>query len=401
MTSAIIIGGGIAGATTALALQRAGLESVVFEGYPPTPPEIGSYFTITPNGLDVLRTLDALHLATATGIPTRRNVLWNERGQRLASIPLGRPLADGTPGLTIKRSRLGRALQDEALRRGVRIEFGKRLVGAMQTADRVIAQFEDGSEFAADLLIGADGVHSRTRQLIDADAPSGRYVGLTNFGGYTANVALQAEPAAWHMIFGRRAFFGYLVDPARGAVWFANVPREPISAAERAATSVETWQQWLCELFAEDAGPAAELIERGILELAGDSTYDLPHVRVWHAGRMIIIGDAAHAPAPSSGQGASMAMEDALVLARCVRDEATLLAAFNAYEHARRARVERIVAQGARSSSSKVPGVLGRLARDAMLRLMLRFVVTDTSLAWMYDYRVDWPTADVAHAVAQ
>jgi 2-polyprenyl-6-methoxyphenol hydroxylase-like FAD-dependent oxidoreductase len=136
MTSTIIIGGGIAGATTALALQRAGLEPVVFEGYPPTPPEIGSYFTITPNGLDVLRTLDALHLATATGIPTRRNVLWNERGQRLASIPLGRPLADGTPGLTIKRSRLGRALQDEALRRGVPIEFGKHLVGAMPTDRR-------------------------------------------------------------------------------------------------------------------------------------------------------------------------------------------------------------------------------------------------------------------------
>ena len=85
----------------------------------------------------------------------------------------------------------------------------------------------------------------------------------------------------------------------------------------------------------------------------------------------------------------------------CEHDQATLLAAFNADEHARRVRVERIVAQGARSSSSKVPGVLGRLARDAMLRLMLRFVVTETSLAWMYDYRVDWPTAVVAHAVAQ
>src|SRR5919202_1117044 len=111
MPTALVIGGGIAGPTAALALQRAGLEPIVFEAYPSTSAEVGSYFTITPNGLDVLHSLDALHLATAIGIPTHANVLWNERAARLATIPLGRPLADGTPSLTIKRSRLGRALQ--------------------------------------------------------------------------------------------------------------------------------------------------------------------------------------------------------------------------------------------------------------------------------------------------
>src|SRR6187401_1849627 len=107
MTTALVIGGGVAGPATALALQRARIEPMVFEAYPPTDPDSGSYFTITPNGLDGLRVLDALHLATDIGIPTLRNVLWNERGQRLASIPLGQSLADGTPSLTIKRSRLG------------------------------------------------------------------------------------------------------------------------------------------------------------------------------------------------------------------------------------------------------------------------------------------------------
>src|SRR5947207_2122862 len=115
MTTALIVGGGVAGPTTALALQRAGIEPLVFEAYPRSDADAGSYFTVTPNGLDVLRTLDVLHLATAIGIPTRRNVLWNERGQRLAAIPLGQPLPDGTISQTIKRSRLGRALQDEAV----------------------------------------------------------------------------------------------------------------------------------------------------------------------------------------------------------------------------------------------------------------------------------------------
>jgi 2-polyprenyl-6-methoxyphenol hydroxylase-like FAD-dependent oxidoreductase len=394
MTTALIIGGGIAGPTTALALQRAGLEPIVFEAYARTSPDVGSYFTLTPNGLDVLRTLDALHLVTAIGIPTRKNVLWNERGQRLAAIPLGAARPGGTISQTLKRSRLGRALQDEAIHRGVRLEFGKRLVDATDTANgRIVARFADGSEAVGDLLIGADGVHSRTRQLIDPSAPKGRYVGLTNFGGYTRNAGIAAEPAAWHMIFGRRAFFGYVLGPAGDAVWFANVPRDPITPAERAATSPGDWQRQLIDLFQHDDGPAVDLIRRGELELAADNTHDLPHVPAWHRGRMIVIGDAAHAPSPSSGQGASMAMEDALMLARCLRDIPSVPEAFVAYERLRRGRVERIVAQGARSSSSKVPGGLGRLVRDLMLPLLFRFVVTEKSLAWMYDYRVDWDAA--------
>jgi 2-polyprenyl-6-methoxyphenol hydroxylase-like FAD-dependent oxidoreductase len=390
-TTALVIGAGIAGPTAALALQRAGLRPRLFEAHPHTAADVGSYFTITPNGLDVLRTLDALHLATAIGIPTRANVLWNERGQRLATIPLGQPLADGTPSQTIKRSRLGRALRDEAVRRGVPVQVGKRLASAAETPDgRVVARFDDGSEAVGDLLVGADGIHSATRRLIDPAAPAGRYVGLTNFGGYTPAARLRAEPAAWHMVFGRRAFFGYLADGDGGAVWFANVPRAPITPAERAATSHDAWQRQLAELFADDAGPAADLIRRGRLELAGDNTYDLPHVPRWHTRRMVIIGDAAHAPSPSSGQGASMAMEDALVLAKCLRDAGSIPDAFGAYESLRRERVERIVAQGARSSSSKIPGRVGRLARDLMLRLAFRFFVTEKSLAWMYDYRVDW-----------
>jgi 2-polyprenyl-6-methoxyphenol hydroxylase-like FAD-dependent oxidoreductase len=135
------------------------------------------------------------------------------------------------------------------------------------------------------------------------------------------------------------------------------------------------------------------LIRNGQLELAGDNTYDLPHVPTWHTARMIIIGDAAHAPSPSSGQGASMAMEDALVLAACLRDLSSIPEAFISYERLRRDRVERMVAQGARSSGSKIPGPFGRLVRDLMLRLLFRVFVTDKSLAWMYDYRVEAPLA--------
>jgi len=203
-----------------MALQRVGLEVALYEAHPRTGHEVGSYFTVTTNGLDALRAIGALHTATAIGFPTSKNVLWNDRGRRLGTIPLGAPLPDGTASQTIKRARLSRSLQDEAIRRGVHVEFGKRLVSASSKADgRVVARFQDGTEATGDLLVGADGVHSVTRHIIDPSAPRGRYVGLTNFGGYTRNAGVAAEREAWHLIFGRRAFFGYNLSPSGDAVW--------------------------------------------------------------------------------------------------------------------------------------------------------------------------------------
>ena len=299
-------------------------------------------------------------------------------------------MSDGTVAQTVKRPQLARLLLDEARRRGIAVEFDRRLADATIGADGVTATFDDGSQASGDLLVGADGIHSVTRRLIDPSAPTGRYVGLTNFGGITHGASLDVEPEAWHMIFGRRAFFGYCVAPDGAVIWFVNWPRAEISRAERATTSDEAWKERLIDLFTDDVGPAGPLIRDGLLELAGDNTYDLGHVPIWHRGSLVVIGDAAHAPAPSSGQGASMAAEDGVVLAKALRDLPSIPEALDAYEGLRRTRVERIVAYGARSSSAKVPGPVGRVMRDLVLRLVFRFFVTDRSMAWQYDHRVEW-----------
>ena len=150
----------------------------------------------------------------------------------------------------------------------------------------------------------------------------------------TRGAASGIEPEAWHLVFGRRAFFGYQATPDGDVVWFANVPRPAITPDERASTSEAAWRRQLADLFAGDAGPAVELIEAGELELAADNTHDLGHVPVWHRGPMIVIGDAAHAPAPTSGQGASMAIEDAIALAGELDRSASIEAAFAAYRAA-------------------------------------------------------------------
>ena len=293
----------------------------------------------------------------AVGFPTRQNVLWSDGGQRLGAVPLGQPLPDGTVSQTLKRARLGRALEDEASGAACAWSSASAWPAPETTPDGgVVARFEDGSTASrrpADRRGRRPLAHAA---LIDPSAPSGRYVGLTNFGGYTPTPGSRPSPRPGTCIFGRRAFFGYMPRPLPAAP--SGSPTCPARRSPRTSalsTSAGAWQRQLVDLFAADHGPAADLIRRGELDLAADNTFDLPHVPIWHRGPMLVIGDAAHAPSPSSGQGASMAMEDAVVLARCLRDLPAIPDAFVAYERLRRARVERIVAQGARSSSVEDP----------------------------------------------
>jgi 2-polyprenyl-6-methoxyphenol hydroxylase-like FAD-dependent oxidoreductase len=238
MGKALIVGGGVAGPVAAMALQHAGIDAVVYVAHPQTAGEVGSYLTVASNGLDALRAIGAEQPVRAAGFPTPTNLLLSGGGRRLGRVSNGGRLADGTAAHTIKRARLYRALHQQAADRGIQVAFGKRLVDAEATSDGgVLATFQDGTKAAGALLVGADGVHSTTRALIDPAAPAGRYVGLVNFGGYTPQPAAGAEPGVWHMSFGRRAFFGYVTDPAGGTVWFANLPRAQTSRQERQATT--------------------------------------------------------------------------------------------------------------------------------------------------------------------
>ncbi len=389
---ALIVGGGIAGPATALALQRIGVESVVLERRTEASAEDGSYFTLAPNGIDALRTLDAFDTVRDVGFPTSTNRMFSATDKSLGSMTLGPALADGWVGLTVKRPLMAARLNDEAVRRGVEVHRAATVVAVADHGDHVSASLEDGSVVRGDFLVGADGIRSLVRRAIDPAAPAGRYVGLTNFGGITraTPIAAQLEPDAWHFTFGRGAFTGAHPTPDGDVVWFVNVPEPAITGTERAATSTEQWRRRLLDSVADDDSAMSELIANGELELSADNTYDLPHTPTWSRGRMVIIGDAAHAPSPSSGQGASLALEDAVVLAQAIRDNATLPDAFAAFESERRERVEKVVAAGARSSSSKIPGRIGRIFQDAIMRLVFRYAVTESNTAWIGGHRIRW-----------
>jgi 2-polyprenyl-6-methoxyphenol hydroxylase-like FAD-dependent oxidoreductase len=196
-----------------------------------------------------------------------------------------------------------------------------------------------------------------------------------------------------HMSFGKRAFFAYQVADDGTTGWFANLPRpEPLSLAAAREVGAAEWLRQLREVFAADRTPAPTILRRvrpADLVVVG-ALEDLPPVPTWSKGRIVLIGDAAHATSPSSGQGASIAVESAVQLARCVRDLPTVPAAFAAYEGLRRARVERIIAAGKRTSSEKAAGPVARVLRDTLLPVTMKLLAKPEKMAWQYDYRIDW-----------
>jgi 2-polyprenyl-6-methoxyphenol hydroxylase-like FAD-dependent oxidoreductase len=257
----------------------------------------------------------------------------------------GRPIAGEARTLT--RATLYRVLQAEARSCGVPIRYGKRLRSASRRPDGggVMVSFVDGSEVVGDFLVGADGIHSVTRTLIDPAAPTPRYTDQNVIYGYADGA--WTEPDAYHMVFGSRAFFG-CTSPDGRTWWFARIPGPPLTGAEDP-------RRLASDVFAGDAGPAAAIVAATGSDVVGGNSYDLPTTPTWHNALLVLAGDAAHAASPAAAQGASMAVEDAVVLANCLRDTADLGAAFDAYEAVRREPAEETVAASARLSGTVRP----------------------------------------------
>jgi 2-polyprenyl-6-methoxyphenol hydroxylase-like FAD-dependent oxidoreductase len=216
------------------------------------------------------------------------------------------------------------------------------------------------------------------------------------------------------MTFGKRAFFGYLAkpggrstaNPESGALaeseagsvtepggevcWFSNLswPEEP-SRGQLAAISEADWRARLLVAHADDPEPIPTLIRSTPGSLGRWGVYELPSLPTWHRGPVCLVGDAAHAASPHMGQGASTALEDALVLARCLRDIPQPESAFAAYEGLRRERVEKIVAMARHNGQQKaITNPIGMFIRDLLLPLFVKLGARSTD--WLYGYRLDW-----------
>lgn len=372
----LVIGGGIAGTATALALCKAGLDVAVYEAHPDSAEDLGAFLTLASNGMRALAQIDASRAVTALGFPLTSMRVLDDAGAELAQVPLGEAADPLLQFRCLRRGDLNSALQEEAARRGIAVRHGARLTSVQDGPADVTAHFSDGSTATGDLLIGADGLNSTVRQLISPDRRP-LYAGQRVFYGYTGTAPLSEPAARITMVRGSTAAFGFAVSPDGETYWFARVSGDPLSADELAHGSPAGWRELLVPSLRKDATPAADIVAATGGDLLVTNATELPAGTPWRSGRTLLVGDAAHAASPATGQGASMALEDAVVLGKALRDAPDTDAALSLYENLRRPRVEHNIAVSgniSRGGSSTPPATrspaASRPGEDELARLL-------------------------------
>lgn len=374
MTKVLIAGAGIAGSAAAIALRKAGIDAALYEAYPePDADGPGAFLTLAANGQDALHAIDAGQLLDSVSFPVTRLRFLNPDGTVRGEFPLGskRPAPR-----TVKRAALAAALAAEATRLGATSTYGKRLTEARRDGTGISVSFADGASASGDVLIGADGIHSAVRGIIAPDAPSPRYTGLVIATGYAdSSPGAPDEAGTSTMIFGSRAYLGCIAAPDGRRWWFSRLPAPEPSADDLAAPD-DRWRDRLTAALDGDPTPAADIIRATPGPVTVTSARDLGPLPAWGSGPMVLAGDAAHAASPTASQGAALALEDAVTLARCLRDVRDTSEALAAYEHLRRDRAERVARGSAGTSANPAPPAPGTRMEGPPV--------------WLLDHHIEW-----------
>jgi salicylate hydroxylase len=338
VTRVLIVGGGIGGVATAIALEQVGHEPFVLEQAPRLT-EIGAGVGLSANALRVLAKLGAFDRVRKTGVWSDSHE-WRrlDNGQTVLRESLTKKYRDGYGGdLNAHRADLLEALVQRLAPERIRLDA--RVVGLQERPDGVIAKLSNGDELFGVVLVGADGLRSRVRTVLFGE----QAVRLTGCAGWRCMIPAADMPPSYGNAFVR------WMGPGRQAMTY------PIRG------DLQTFNAWVPtgEILREEWGPSADLdalrrsfegVTEDVLELI-DCVSDalitpinfrdpLPR---WGTERVVLLGDAAHPAPPSAAQGAAMALEDAVTLASCLgrvklRDAAALSDALNEYAVRRQAR---------------------------------------------------------------
>ncbi|MCA9914537.1 MAG: FAD-dependent monooxygenase, partial [Anaerolineae bacterium] len=319
----IIIGSGVGGLTAALAMQRAGIDATIYE-QSPEPRAAGAGLTLWANAVRVLRALGAEQGIRPGVIEVAGSIrCWD--GAVLTQMD-AREIERryGSPSVAMHRVDLMFALLDEL---DHPVQYGKRLLRYEQTPESIVAVFEDGTSAEADLLVGADGIHSVVRGQMH---PQAKPV-YRGYPPWRAVLDYDHEKVGgiWGETWGRGARFGIVPLSKSRVYWFGTENRP-------ANTPPADHKSRLREVFGNWHDPIPALIEAVPAEaILYNDIADLQTLPNWIDGRAVLLGDAAHATTPNMGQGACQAMEDGQVLAQMLQRHTSIAAALNAYQQER------------------------------------------------------------------
>jgi salicylate hydroxylase len=361
-----IIGGGIGGLAAALSLVRAGFDAHVYEQAPELR-EVGAGIVVTPNAT---RILDRLGLGAVLAQSSVRPLAWHERrwddGRTLLRVPLADAAvaAFGFPYYQCHRADVQMILAN-ALRR--RLHLGRRLIGLEQRGDRVELRFDNGTRIAAEIVVGADGIHSTVRHaLFGPDDP--RFTGCVAYRGLVPAEQVQhlnLETTMQRWMGPGKHFVHYYVQ-ARRLLNF-------VCLVEQDTWTSESWSE-RGDITAARAAyqgwhPQVRAILNAQQEIFVWALLDRAPLARWSAGRVTLLGDACHPMLPFMAQGAAQAIEDGAALAAILaRDGANIPAALRDYEAVRLPRTARIQALATASKTRfHLPDGPSQQERDAQM----------------------------------
>ena len=347
----IVVGAGIAGLSAAIALRKTGNEVVVLERAPRIDP-VGAGITLFANAMRALDRLGVGEAVAARGSAATRSAILTSDGRELTRVPPD--LLEGT--IALHRSDLQAELAADA----GEVRLGVEVAAVEQGDDAVVAVASDGGEEQGDLLVGADGLSSVVRRAV-ADPPI-RYAGYTAWRGVSS---VPVEPGRLTESWGVGERFG-LVDIGRGRTyWFAtkNAPEgEPDEPGGRRAEIQRRFSGWHEPIAAVVEGADESAVLR-------NDVYYLEPLARWIDGRVVLVGDAAHATTPGIGQGAAQAIEDAVVLTDRLAGGDDLSAALGEYEAIRRPRADAVLKMSRRvDKAAQLANPLGWRLRNALVR---------------------------------
>jgi 2-polyprenyl-6-methoxyphenol hydroxylase-like FAD-dependent oxidoreductase len=335
----LIVGGGIGGLSSAIALTARGIEVEIVEQNPKW--DVYGVGIIQPgNAMRALHQLGLLDEVLEAGFAMDGDRFFLADGTQLADNEFPRLVGPEFPGLNgITRTRLHEILTSAVKRSGTKVTLGHRIQTLAQDDSGVDVELTDGSAGRYDLVIGADGVFSQTRKLVFPDAPEPRYTGQAV---WRYNLPRPAEVDKLTMYAGPEAKAG-LVPLAPGLMYLLYIETpggetmphlEPTTLADQLRGHLTSFGGKIAELR-DLIVDSSKVVYRPI-----ETIWVEPD---WQRGRVALIGDAAHATSPHVGQGAAMALEDSVVLAEELARADTLDDAFEGFGRRRYQRVRTIV----------------------------------------------------------
>ncbi len=363
--TAIVIGAGIGGLTTAIALRRVGFEVEVFERGPETR-AAGFGLSVMSNATAALATLGIDLGLGKRGRVMERYYVKDHKGKLIREFPFPEIVERlGVPCVCVSRSDLLAALRDAAADVPIRLDTAAEEFEVM--GDRARVRFATGEWAEADLVVGADGFNSVVRQQLYGAGEPARDSGYLAWLGIADYQHPKFDPGSVVHLWGDGMRFG-LVDIGHGKLYWWGTKN--MSAARSAA-----WDGGKAEVLDVYAGWPDEVREAIRVTAPADlytfATRDRAFRRGWGTGPVTLLGDAAHPMLTSLGQGSAMAMEDAAVLATHLRDTTDIPRGLRAYEAARYDRT-RMILEATRSVSDfeQSEGPVRRRIRDAYFRFM-------------------------------